>query len=187
MKVASGKRKTQYEDENDNQNIVTGNESETNAIDMGLNTKIDELRKRILPVLLYCQAKKGDLELYREWDNREDRNKKYFYAYYSGLFCRILCLLEKLSEVTDKLLNECETLLEKYHWYDIQDEDIEKFVIGGSHACEVPEALEFIDGVDNVAWKDSGFGNGHDAVCLKMDHASWTFADVRGSVKLNQE
>jgi len=187
MKVASGKRKTQYEDENDNQNIVTGNESETNAIDMGLNTKIDELRKRILPVLLYCQSKKGDLELYRDWDNREDRNKKLFYAYYSGLFCRILCLLGTPSKVTDTLLDECEALLGKYHWYDIQETDLKLFRFGDTYDCEVPEALAFIDGVDNVAWKDSGFGNGRDAVCLKMDHASWTFADVRGSVKLNQE
>ena len=47
----------------------------------------------------------------------------------------------------------------------------------------MPDALNFIDGVDDVAWKNSGFGNGSDAVCLKMEEASWTFEDVRGSVK----
>ena len=143
-------------------------------------------RERILPILLYCQAQKGDLELYRNWTDHEDRNKKLFYAYYSGLFCRILCLSETTGTVTNNLYNECKALLDKYNWYDIQDSDIELFVSGGTYGCEVPEALAFIDGVDNVAWKDSGFRNGRDAVCLKMEHASWTFADVRGSLKVNK-
>ncbi|MBP5643971.1 MAG: hypothetical protein J6X10_07075 [Bacteroidales bacterium] len=150
------------------------------------NIEINNLRERIVPVLLFCQAKKGDLELHELWDNHENQNKKFFYAYYSGLFCRILCLLETPSQVTEKILYECQALLDKYNWYDLQDGDFKKFVFGGSYACEVPEALAFIDGVDNVAWKDSGFGNGSDAVCLKMEHGSWTFADVRGSVKLNK-
>lgn len=184
MPLSSGKARIY--DESDEQNVVTGSESITRSIDADLNTKLNELRKRILPVLLCCQAKKSDLELYRDWDNREDRNKKFFYAYYSGLFCRILCLLDTSSKVTDTLLCECEALLEKYHWYDLQDDDLEKFVSGGTYACEVPEALAFIDDVDNVAWKDSGFGNGRDAVCLKMEHSSWTFADVRGSVSLDK-
>jgi hypothetical protein len=147
---------------------------------------LDVLKERILPILLYCQAKKGDLEMCENWHFHKDRNKKFFYAYYSGLFCRILCLLETPSKVTNTLLNESEALLDKYHWYDLQDEDFEKFVLGGTDACEVPEAYEFIDGVDNVAWKDSGFGNGRDAVCLKMEQGSWTFADVRGNVRLNK-
>ena len=120
--------------------------------------------------------------MYENWTYHKDRNKKLFYAYYSGLFCRILCL----SNITIGLYNECYALLDKYNWYDIQDSDLELFVSGGTYGCEVPEALEFIDGVDNVAWKDSGFGNGRDAVCLKLEHSSWTFADVRGSVKLNK-
>jgi len=144
--------------------------------------KYADLKKRIAPVLMYCQAKKGDLELYESWENHENRNQKFFYAYYSGLFCRVLCL----PEITDSLIDECIALLDKYNWYDIQDVDLEKFVSGGPYACEVPEAYEFIDGVDNVAWKDSGFGNGRDAVCIKMEHGSWTFADVRGSVKLTK-
>ena len=48
--------------------------------------------------------------------------------------------------------------------------------------CEVSHVFEFLDGIDNVAWKDSGFGNGNDAVCLKLERSSWTFADVRGSI-----
>ena len=32
-----------------------------------------------------------------------------------------------------------------------------------------------------VSWKDSGFGNGRDAVCLKVKNGSWTFSDVRGT------
>ena len=146
------------------------------------DAKTDMLSERIMPVLLYCQAKKGDLELFSDWDNHGDRNKKLFFAYYSGLFCRILCL----PEMTNKITNECNDLLDKYNWYNLQDEDFEKFALGGAYACEVPEALEFINGVDNLAWKDSGFGNGRDAVCLKREHSSWTFADVRGSVSLNK-
>lgn len=142
--------------------------------------------ERILPILLYCQAQKGDLRMYENWTYHESRNKKLFYAYYSGLFCRILCYAVISSNITIALYNECKALLDKYNWYDIQDVDLELFVSGGTYGCEVPEALAFIDGVDNVAWKDSGFGNGRDAVCLMLERASWTFADVRGSVKLNK-
>lgn len=138
----------------------------------------DELRQRILPILLYCQAQKGDLSLYNSWKDQDGTNKKMFFAYYSGLFCRILCMLD-----LDLLVIECNELLDKYNWYDIQEKDLELFRSSGPYSCEVPRALEFIDGVDNVAWKDSGFGNGRDAVCLKMEHGSWTFADVRGSIK----
>lgn len=147
------------------------------------------LRKRILPILLYCQANKGDLESYRNWSDNEDSGKKAFYAYYSGLFCRILCMME--TEAFNDLryspiIEECNCLLDKYNWYNIQNVDLALFKSGDTYNCEVPEALEFIDGVDNVAWKDSGFGNGRDAVCLKMKQSSWTFADVRGSVMLNK-
>ena len=166
--------------ESDEQNVVVGNDSETKGFDMDLDTKIDELRKRILPVLLFCQANKGDLQLHESWDNNEDRNKKYFYAYYSGLFCRILCLLESSSKVTEKFLDECEVLLVKYHWRDLQDEDFEKFKSEGNYACEVPEAIEYIDGIDDEDRKDSGF------VCL-IQPPYWTASDVRGNVKLNKE
>lgn len=160
--------------------------SNTNSYLDTLDTEISNLRSRILPILLFCQANKGDLDLYKNWYYHEDRNKKYFYAYYSGLFCRILCLLDTPSCVTEKILDECQALLDKYNWYNIQETDLKLFRSGDTCDCEVPEALAFIDGVDNVAWKNSGFGNGRDAVCLKMEHSSITFADVRGSVQLNK-
>ena len=149
-------------------------------------TTTDELRLRILPIMLYCQANKGDLSLYESWRDRDDSGKKLFYAYYSGLFCRIQCKLETTS-VPRHFVQDCNSLLDKYNWYNIQEKDLELCKAAGPYGCEVPDALEFIDGVDNVAWKDSGFGNGRDAVCLKIEHASWTFADIRGSIRLAKE
>ena len=140
---------------------------------------IDNLRKRLLPILLFCQANKGDLRMYEEWKDQKDANKKLFYAYYSGLFCRILYMLEDSASLLRHFSRDCDLLLDKYNWYDIQDKDIELFHSAGPNDCEVPDALEFLDGIDNVAWKDSGFGNGKDAVCIKLEHSSWTFADVR--------
>ena len=148
-----------------------------------------DLRQCILPIMLYCQANKGDLKLFRNWSDNEDCGKRLFYAYYSGLFCRILCILETESYNDIRyspIVDECNSLIDKYNWYDVQDLDIELFASAGPYGCEVPEALAFIDGVDNVAWKDSGFGNGRDAICLKKEQSSWTFADVRGSIKLNK-
>ena len=145
-------------------------------------TKVDELRQRILPILLFCQANKGDLWLYEQWRDQEGAAQKFFYAYYAGLFCRILCLLET-GTVSSSLVSDTNALLDKYNWYDIQKADLELCVSAGTFGCEVPDALKFIEGVDNVAWKDSGFGNGRDAVCLKEEHSSWTFADVRGGIK----
>lgn len=145
-------------------------------------SNIDILRKRILPILLFCQANKGDLRTYEIWKDQNDANKKLFYAYYSGLFCRILYMLEDSPSLLDHFAQECNLLLDKYNWYDIQDKDIQLFHSAGPYGCEVPDALEFLDGIDNVAWKDSGFGNGKDAVCIMMEHGSWTFADVRGTL-----
>lgn len=142
-------------------------------------TNKDELRRRILPILLYCQAQKGDLSLYDTWRGKKDANKKIFYAYYSGLFCRILCVLD-----SDLVIEDCNVLLDKYNWYDIQEKDLELCIAAGPYGCEVPDALEFIDGIDNVAWKDSGFGNDRDAVCLMSDRGGWSFADVRESIKI---
>lgn len=143
-------------------------------------TSADELRRSILPVLLYCQANKGDLKC-KGWQSEGDAGRKFFYAYYSGLFCRILCMLE-MTPVPENIVRDSKVLLDKYNWYDIQQKDLELCKEAGPYGCEVPDALKFIDGVDNVAWKDSGFGNGRDSVCLKMGHSSWTFADVRGSI-----
>lgn len=140
------------------------------------------LRKQILPILLFCQAKKGDLSCFDEWKEQKDAGKKLFYAYYSGLFCRILVLLDSEDNNLSSL-DECSTLLQKYNWYDIQKQDLKLFSEPGAYGCEIPEALAFMDGVDNVGWKDSGFSNGRDAVCLKMESGSWTFADVRGSCR----
>lgn len=146
-----------------------------------METNAENLRKRILPILLFCQANKGDLSLYDSWKNQKDARKKFFYAYYSGLFCRILFIIET-SSLRRSFVRDCNLLLDKYNWYNIQDADLEKCSADGTFDCEVPDAFEFLDGIDNVAWKDSGFGNGRDAVCLKMEHGSWTFADVRGGI-----
>ena len=80
-------------------------------------------------------------------------------------------------------MQECDALLNKYHWYDIQKEDLELCKADGAFGCEVPGVLHFFDEVDNVVWKISEFGNDQDAVCLKMEHGSWSFADVRGCIK----
>ena len=84
------------------------------------------LRKRILPILLYCQANKGDLQLHDEWAKHKDANKKLFYAYYSGLFSRIMFLLES-ERLHSQFVEDCNNLLDKYQWFDIQDKDIELF------------------------------------------------------------
>ena len=149
-------------------------------------TTTDELRLRILPIMLYCQANKGDLSLYESWRDRDDSGKKLFYAYYAGLFCRILCVLETTMALRH-FVRDCNMLIDKYNWYNIQDSDLELCKETGPYGCEAPNALEFIGGVDDVAWKDSGFDNGRDAVCLKMEHGSWTFADIRGSIRLSKE
>ncbi len=146
--------------------------------DKMIETKSNQILQRILPILTYCQANKGDLRLYEQWINQPGAGEKYFYAYYAGLFCRILCILDKYSFLRS-FVRDCNELLDKYNWYEIQEADLKLCV---STECEVPDALEFIDGIDNVLWKGSGFGNGRDAVCLKMENSSWTFADVRGAI-----
>ena len=144
------------------------------------NSTINELRQRILPVLLYCQANKGDLTLYRSWSDKDDADKKLFYAYYSGLFCRILCVIE--SEVIPRsFVSKCNKLLNKYNWFDIKSNDLKLFQTVGPYECEVADALEFIDGIDNTIWDDTNLSP-HNAYCIKSEHSSWTFADVRGSV-----
>ena len=153
---------------------------------MDMDNTTNDLRKRILPVLLFCQANKGDLSLYKSWKDGDYAGKKSFYAYYAGLFCRILYMLETTS-VPRHFARDCNALLDKYNWYDIQEKDLELCKAAGPYGCEVPDALDFIDGVDNVVWKDSGFKNGRDAVCIMMEHSSWTFADVRGSIRLYKE
>lgn len=144
-----------------------------------METNTDSLRRRILPILLVCQANKGDLSAYNLWKDCEDVRKKLFYAYYSGLFCRILYIIET-SSLRRSFVRDCNLLLDKYNWYDIQEADLELFHTGDPYDCEVPDALDFLDGIDNVAWKISTFGNDRDAVCFKMEHGSLTFADVRG-------
>lgn len=153
---------------------------EENTIGKSKN-EMNSICLRIIPILLYCQANKGDLSMYETWKNSEDAGKKLFFAYYSGLFSRVLFMIEGANLSSEELVRNCEMLLDKYNWYGIQCKDIEIFHSDGPYGCEVPEALGFLDGVDNVAWNDSGFGNGRDAVCLKMERGSWTFADVRGA------
>lgn len=146
-----------------------------------METNAENLRKRILPILLFCQANKGDLSLFKSWKDCEDARKKLFYTYYSGLYCRILFIIET-SSLLRSFVRDCNLLLDKYNWYNIQEVDLNLFHNGDSYDCEVPDALEFLDGIDNVAWKDSGFEYGSVAVCLKEERGSWTFADVRGSL-----
>ena len=151
-----------------------------------MDSEIATLRNRILPILLFCQANKGDLwpTEWDDWKTREDASKKLFYAYYSGVFCRILCQLE--DQVDYEYLQQCNDLLDKYNWYNLQEYDLQLFrAERDPYYCEVPKCYEFIDGVDNVAWINSGVKNGTDAVCLKMaDGERMTFADVRGSVRV---
>lgn len=135
-------------------------------------TKAEELRQRILPILLCCQANKGDLSLYKQWRDQEDAGKKLFYAYYAGLFCRILCILDS-NVIFRHFVRDCNLLLDKYNWYDFQKEDLE--LCASSMDCEVPDALDFIEGVDNGA---SGFTWGYDAPCAH----TWSFRDLRGTI-----
>lgn len=160
-------------------NTLVRNQEQTDADVKETVKDLDSLINRVIPILLFCQANKGDLSLYESWKDRDDAGKKLFYAYYAGVFCRILYIIET-SSLLSGLVNDCNLLLEKYNWYDIQEEDLRRFHSDGPYACEVPDALQFLDGIDNVAWEKSGFKNGRDAVCLKLAHGSWTFADVRG-------
>ncbi len=149
-----------------------------------MEKKNEVLRKRILPVLLYCQANKGDLQLYDEWAKHNDANKKLFYAYYSGLFSRILFLLES-ERLHSQFIEDCNHLLDKYNWFDVQDKDIELCCSTIDNGCEVPYAIDEIPAVDNAIWNYHSFGN--DAFCWKTDGRSWTFADVRGSMRVSEE
>ena len=140
---------------------------------------IKDLRKRILPILLHCQANRGDLAEYDEWKNKKDAVKKLYYTYYSGLFCRILYVMET-GMFTPRFVNECNILLDKYHWYNIQSEDLEKFTESKvTYYCEVKEALDFIPGIDDVIWEK----------CFSEDYyryapcQKWSFADVRGTIQ----
>lgn len=152
-----------------------------------MENNIDQLRKRILPILLFCQANKGDLSLFRTWDEMEDAGKRCFFAYYSGLFCRILYKIEDSADIGGSFFSDCDRLLDKYNWDNIQNKDIELWVSAGAYGCEVPDALEFLDGIDDDVWKSSRYGNGRDALCLKTEHVSWTFADVRGSISIHND
>ena len=152
-----------------------------------MENNVENLRKRILPVLLFCQANKGDLSIYNIWNDHDNAGKKLFYAYYSGIFCRILCHLDNTTGISRSFVHHCYDLLDKYNWYDIQDKDIELFKTAGPYGCEVPESLEFIEEVDNTVWKGAVFDKGRDAVCFMVEHGRWTFADVRGSVHSTKE
>lgn len=148
-----------------------------------MEKNISSLRKRVIPILNYCQAKKGDLDTYESWENHNDAGKKLFYAYYSGLFCRIFYVLEDNLVVTEDFTNECNRLIDKYNWYDIREEDLKLCASADPYGCEAPDALMFLDGIDNVAWGKSSYNIGRDAVCLKTKRGTWTFADVRGSIR----
>ena len=65
-------------------------------------------------------------------------------------------------------------------WYDIQEKDLKLFHSEDPYYCEVPEAFEFLDDIDNVIWDSTDSGHRRDAICFKSEHVIWTFADVRG-------
>lgn len=154
--------------------IVMGLRIGINDMPESISTK-DELRQRILPILLYCQANKGDLSLWRTWEKQEDADKKLFYAYYSGLFSRILIKLEE-TVISRSFFRDCDLLLDKYNWYNIQNKDLELCYADGPNGCEVPDAFDYIQGLDDIIWKVSGWGNS------PRCSSSWTFADVRGTI-----
>jgi len=144
------------------------------------STKANELRQRIFPILLYCQANKGDLSLYEQWKEQEDVGKKLFYAYYAGLFCRILCILDS-NVMFRHFVRDCNLLLDKYNWYNIQKEDL--VLYASSMNCEIPDALEYIETVDSGVWGISRFTGGYDAPCLKKeDGSTCSFRDIRGTI-----
>ena len=146
-----------------------------------------EIQERIIPIFHYCQAHKGDLSIFNEWHKREDAVTKLFFAYYSELFFRMLFLLEYYSCSKD-FYEDCETLLDKYNWYDIQNYDLQLFIPQTKSVdyCEVPGDLEVINGFDDVIWKNTRFSNGRSgngrAICFAKDGGLWTFADVRGCI-----
>lgn len=140
-----------------------------------MNTN-SELCKRVIAVLLFCQANKGDLSVLDCWEDQGDALKKMFFIYYSGLWCRVLYMMYG-SDLTGSFIQDCENLLDKYNWYDIQEKDLDKFCTN-SYDCEIPDALEYIDGLDNVVWNGSGFSR---SVCVKLENSCWDFSDVRGS------
>ena len=146
-----------------------------------MKAKIIELRKQILPILLFCQANKGDLTLWEDWKNREDAVKKYFYTYYSGLFCRIQYQLENDNRISIDYIENCEELLRKYRWFKIDEQSIKLFASGNPRDCEVPEAQRFITGIDDVLWGMRQMDNMTDAICLRMNSGYWSFADVKGT------
>ena len=141
------------------------------------------LRKKMLQILQFCQANKGDLLNYAQWKDDQDANKKLFYTYYSGLFCRILYRMENSQSMSNSFFLNCDQLLNKYDWYKIQDVDIAKFKTDEPHYCEVSEALEFLPGIDDVAWGKTAEGKGVHAICINVGDCRWSYSDVRGSIK----
>ena len=56
---------------------------EENTIGKSKN-EMNSICLRIIPILLYCQANKGDLSMYETWKNSEDAGKKLFFDTASG-------------------------------------------------------------------------------------------------------
>lgn len=154
-------------------------------------SEINDLQKKVIIIFHYCQAHKGDLSLFNEWKLCDDAVKKLFFAYYSELFFRILFLL-KSTFPNQTMYDNCVALIDKYKWYDIQNSDLlHSFVPEilnwkSVDYCEVPEALEYIDGLDDVIWSNTSFGKGRAgngrAIIFAKDSLIWTFADVRGCI-----
>ena len=160
----------------------------------------EELRKKIIPILHYCQAYKVDLvaesDEIRKIDVCEKRIinqqklRKYFYAYYSGLFCRMLYYLE-IHPVDQCFIDQCQNLIEKYNWYDLQDPDFQKFTNESDrnrdeyYHSEVPILLDPDVKMPELDDPMGGFiylAKGPKGIAECPSDGGWQYADVRGAI-----
>jgi hypothetical protein len=160
----------------------------------------EELRKKIIPILHYCQAYKVDLvaesDEIRKIDVCEKRIinqqklRKYFYAYYSGLFCRMLYYLE-IYPIDQCFIDQCQKLIEKYNWFDLQDPDFQKFTTSSDqnreeyYHSEVPILLDHsiqMPELDEPMHYRIILAGGPDGIAENPTSGGWEYADVRGTI-----
>lgn len=159
--------------------------------------KKEELRKRIIPILHYCQAYKVDLvaehDEIHDWDictKREIPQKKlrkYFYAYYSGLFCRMLYYIE-YYDIDQSFIDQCQALIEKYNWFDLQDSDFQNFtkrLNDEYYLSEVPVLLDHdtkMPELDEPMNYRIILAGSPDGLAKHPTSGGWEYADVRGAI-----